>query len=321
MEKIPKVHNPRVGRRAVVLLLVALLSLAGCGGTVDTGQEAGAGGAKEANPTSTQGVFVSTGPVTQVAGDQSPAAVSTVSARPTAIDIVWNQLPGDMRDIGIGGVDENAMWAVGGESVPGGFEISVWTGSSWDVVEESAAVAIDVGPTGYPWIVTRENRILEWTGAEFVERPGTARDIGIGADGSVWIIGTDPVPGGYSIHRWNETSWDDVPGGAVAIDVAAQGDLDEQRQAEPWMVNAEHQISRWDGSEWQRLPGEAQDIGVGANGAVWIIGTAPTTGGYSVATWNGDGWASAPGGGVRISVNTDGFPVLVTDDQQILQGS
>ena len=32
--------------------------------------------------------------------------------------------------------------------------------------------------------------------------------------------GADPVPGGYGIYRWTETSWEQAPGGAVAIDVA-----------------------------------------------------------------------------------------------------
>jgi hypothetical protein len=32
--------------------------------------------------------------------------------------------------------------------------------------------------------------------------PGLANDIGVGADGTVWVIGADAVPGGYGIHRW-----------------------------------------------------------------------------------------------------------------------
>jgi hypothetical protein len=263
-----------------------------------------------------QSATASPGPFSAVAGSgqAEPAA-------PTAINIAWSSLPGQMRDIGVGGVDEQAVWAVGGESVPGGFEVSFWTGSAWDIVEGVGAVAIDVGPTGFPWIVTRENQIFEWTGADFVERPGQARDIGVGADGSVWMIGTKPAPGGYEIYRWTETSWEEVPGGAVAIDVLANGDLDQQRQSEPWIVDSDHHIARWTGSEWSRLPGDAQDIGIGSNGAIWIIGTTATDGGSSIATWNGAGWTTAGGGGSRISVSPDGFPFVVTDGQETLQGS
>lgn len=311
MEKLPPFRKLRLLRYALAVLF-SMMSLTGCTSEVGAGQEIQATGAQDSSESAES---------RQVPSDQAPAANQPVSTPPAAIEIAWSKIPGEIRDIGIGGVDEQAIWVVGGESVPGGFEVSYWTGSGWDIIEGSAAVAIDVGPSGYPWIVTRENRIFEWTGTDWAERPGEARDIGIGADGSVWIIGTDPVPGGYSIRRWTETSWEGVPGGAVAIDVYARGDLDEQRQGEPWMVNADHQISRWDGSEWERQPGEAQDIGVGANGAVWIIGTTPTTGGYNIATWNGEDWAAAPGGGVRISVNPDGFPFAVTDDQQLLQGT
>ena len=253
--------------------------------------------------------------------DGGPPADEALSAPPDSIEIAWTEVSGDIRDVGIGGVDEDqSMWSVGGESVPGGHEINYWNASAWETVSRGA-VAIDVAPTGYPWVVDSEGRIFEWTGSSWTERPGRGRDIGIGADGSVWIVGTDPVPGGYGIYRWTETGWDQAPGGAVAIDVYARGDAAVDLQGEPWIVDADNRISRWTGSEWARQPGEAQDIGVGANGAVWIVGTDPADGGYSIATWNGEGWTSASGGGMRISVDADGFPYVVTEEGQLLRGT
>ncbi|MFH5822816.1 tectonin domain-containing protein [Georgenia sp. AZ-5] len=251
----------------------------------------------------------------------SPAADQALSEPPESIDIAWSELPGSTVDVGIGGVGEDqSLWAVGGGSVPGGYEISYWNGTDWETVE-GGAVAIDVAPTGHPWVVDAENRILEWDGAGWIERPGTAHDIGIGADGSVWIVGTEPAPGGYHIYRWTEAMWEEAPGGAVALDVYSRGDPDVRLQPEPWIVDADGYIARWTGSEWSRQPGTARDVGVGANGTVWIIGTDAVSGGYAVATWNGEGWASAPGGGLRVSVDADGFPYVVTDQNKLLRGT
>jgi hypothetical protein len=52
---------------------------------------------------------------------------------------------------------------------------------------------------------------------------GAAKDIGIGANGSVWIIGTNPVNGGYGIYRWDGKNWEGVDGGAVQISVDKDG--------------------------------------------------------------------------------------------------
>src|SRR5438105_2781316 len=38
---------------------------------------------------------------------------------------------------------------------------------------------------------------------KFDKMPGMATDIGVGADGSVWVIGDNKVAGGFGIYRWN----------------------------------------------------------------------------------------------------------------------
>ena len=63
---------------------------------------------------------------------------------------------------------------------------------------------------------------------------GAAKDIGIGANGSVWIIGTNPVSGGYGIYRWVGRSWEGVDGGALQISVDKDGI--------PWVVNSSNHI-------------------------------------------------------------------------------
>jgi hypothetical protein len=138
--------------------------------------------------------------------------------------------------------------------------------------------------------------------------PGLARDIGVGANGAVWVIGTNAVSGGYGIYRWTGSNWQNVPGGAVRIDVAPNGT--------PWVVNNAGNIYQWTGSSWQQLPGLARDIGIGGttgNGVAWVIGTNGVGGGYGIYQWIGSNWQNVPGGAVEISVGPDGYPWVVNN--------
>ena len=104
--------------------------------------------------------------------------------------------------------------------------------------------------------------------------PGLARDIGIGADGSVWVIGTHrldpPNDHDYGVLRWNESErdWHDIDGGGVRIAVDPNGN--------PWVVNSTSHIYRRVNNQWgDQLPDRALDIGIGADGSVWMIGHDP----------------------------------------------
>lgn len=131
---------------------------------------------------------------------------------------------------------------------------------------------------------------------------GGASDIGIGADGSVWVIGTDERPGGYGIYYWSGNEWQRVDGAAVRIDVDPYGN--------PWIVNDSHQIYYWNGAGWTRLHGDARDVGVGADGTVWIAA------GGGIYRWNGYDWERTSGSAVRIDVDPYGTPWVIdhTDD-------
>jgi hypothetical protein len=56
----------------------------------------------------------------------------------------------------------------------------------------------------------------------------------VGANGSVWVVGTNRVVGGYGIYHWNGRGWTPMPGGAVAISVGSAG--------RPWVINSAHHI-------------------------------------------------------------------------------
>jgi len=77
-----------------------------------------------------------------------------------------------------------------------------------------------------------------------------ASDIGVGANGAVWIIGKDS-----SIQQYSGSGWTAVGGAAVDIAVGADG--------QPWVVNASGQIYHRVSGAWQLVSGPAaSDIGV-----------------------------------------------------------
>ncbi len=140
--------------------------------------------------------------------------------------------------------------------------------------------------------------------------PGLAKDIGVGADGSAWVIGTNATGGGYGIYQWNGSNWNSISGGAVRIDVGPDGTV--------WVVNSYGKIyRRAPGSGFQQLPGRARDIGVGADGSAWVIGTNAVYGGYDIYQWNGSNWQVIDGGAVEISVGPDGTPWIVDSNSRI----
>jgi len=141
--------------------------------------------------------------------------------------------------------------------------------------------------------------------------PGQAQDIGIGANGTVWVVGTNPIRGGYGLWYWDGGRFvaDPANGGGVRIAVAPDG--------HPWVVNDAHEIYERVNGVWTQRPGAGTDIAVGADGVVWKIGTTPTQNGYEIAKWTGSSWQAVDGGGVRIAVDPQGLPWVVNDVHDI----
>ncbi|MFT7208005.1 MAG: hypothetical protein ACI9JU_002772, partial [Pseudohongiellaceae bacterium] len=168
-----------------------------------------------------------------------------------------------------------------------------------------AAPVFEVLDFGAHAAVVSSNLLGLDTQPQWQRLPGNASDIGVGADGSVWAIGTDERGGGYGIYHWLGTTWQRVAGGALRIDVGPDGI--------PWIVNDSHSIYRLQDGAWQRMGGNARDIGIGADGSVWV-----TSGGGTYLFDEGN-WVGVRGSGVRIDVDPNGIPWVIDHTNDIHQ--
>ncbi len=175
--------------------------------------------------------------------------------------------------------------------------------------QNSVPVRFELSQFGLHAAIISQNLLGIDNEPQWQRLPGSASDIGVGADGSVWAIGTDERGGGFGIYHWVAGSWQRVDGGAIRIDVDPGGT--------PWIVNNTHNIYRRVHNSWLRVAGEARDIGIGADGTVWV-----TSGGGTYRYDNGD-WLGVRGSGVRIDVDPSGIPWVIdhTDDiHQLIAG-
>ena len=176
--------------------------------------------------------------------------------------------------------------------------------------EPALAVSGTTSSQAYVWAVGRNGKVFYFNKQNHWDTvPGKATDIGVGANGSVWIIGKEKVFGGYDIERWSGSGFKKAPGGAVRIDVSPWG--------YPWVVNSFDDIYKWENNNWTKIPGKAKDIGIGADGSVWIVGNDAVLGGFGIYKWNGSSFTKIDGGAVRIDVGPDGNPWVVNSDGNI----
>jgi hypothetical protein len=213
---------------------------------------------------------------------------------------------------------------------PGGIRMSVWNVPVLGRFRTSSFLRYVSGGTGPERGVAGKSRGARWgsallvllavctlmptAGAQTWQRvDGGARDVGVGADGSVWVIGTAQVPGGFEIYRRSGSSWTKVPGGAERIAVAPNGNA--------WVVNSSRNIFRFDGTRFVQTTGAAHDVGVGGDGTVWVIGTDVQDGGHGIwrSSDNGANWTRVPGGAVRISVDPSGSAWVVNSGGSIFR--
>jgi len=97
--------------------------------------------------------------------------------------------------------------------------------------------------------------------------PGRAKDIGVGAEGSMWVIGTNKEGGGFGIYRMkpDRRGYKKIAGSALKVSVDKSGN--------GWVVNNGNKIFKHNGSRWEVQSGRARDIGCGSEGTMWVIGT------------------------------------------------
>jgi hypothetical protein len=191
-------------------------------------------------------------PIQRIVSPNTPIAISnSPSFQIPALDIGLNQ--------------NGTMWCIGRDNYypSGDHQIFKWTGSGWTVVN-GGGVRIDVAADGTPWLVNAAGTVYvrqnSGTGnVPWINMGGNARDIGVGADGSVWIIGKDRIPGtsDYKIFKLVNGVWTQSNGGGVYIDV-----LDDGR---PAIINNAYSVYIKTGnsltSAWQQIPnGSGKDI-------------------------------------------------------------
>lgn len=146
----------------------------------------------------------------------------------------WQERPGvAASDIDIGA--DGSVWVTDREAVTGGHGLHRWTGEGWASVP-GGATRLAVDPTGQPWIVTSAGAIYQRVTTQWQRRPGIGRDIDVGADRSVWVVGTNAVSGGFGVYEWTGSTWRSVSGGAdrIASDPAGQA----------WVVNVPGEVYR-----------------------------------------------------------------------------
>ena len=120
----------------------------------------------------------------------------------------WVRMPGAAYDIGVGA--NGKAWVIGTNKEGGGYGIYRWDGK-WTKIAGSA-VRIAVDPRGNAWVVNKLNKIYRYDGRKWIQTNGLAKDIGIGASGHVWVVGTNKVGGGYGVWRRDRQHLESRPG-------------------------------------------------------------------------------------------------------------
>ncbi|MCB2213457.1 hypothetical protein KQI52_15180 [bacterium] len=218
----------------------------------------------------------------------------------------WAEIPGIANDIAVGA--DGTVWIVGSESR--GFLAFRWDDGAWVKAPREGWRRIACGKDGDAYAIDRDYKIFRWRNNDWQELAGAATDIAVGADGTVFIIGSESK--GHRIYKWDDGAWADFPGSNYKrVAVGPDGN--------PYVVSQDYKIYRWRNDTWQELAGAATDIAVGPDGNLFIIGSESK--GNNAYRWDDGAWTKLPSNDFRnIAAGPDGQAwVTKGDDGKIFR--
>jgi hypothetical protein len=149
------------------------------------------------------------------------------------------------KDVGANG---NSVWIISNKSAPsGGYKVYKLNGTSWQYMN-GAGIAIDVDPSGNPWLVNSSNVLYKYSSGTWIQQNKTARDVGVGADGSVYIVSNELADSkGYKIYKLNlnGTSWQQIPNGSGT-------EISCDKDGNPWIVDSQGSVFQYVSGLWIR---------------------------------------------------------------------
>ncbi|HEX2677506.1 MAG TPA: hypothetical protein VHM19_12720 [Polyangiales bacterium] len=145
-------------------------------------------------------------------------------------------VPGVATDIGAGA--DGSVWAIGATAYGNGYAVWRYNAffNTWFQAGGAGGVRVAVDPSGNALIVDAAGYVSRWNGTAWSTLiNGGMRDVGVGANGSIWFTGSDSGPGGGSIYEYLPNTpplykVEKVTGNATDIAVAQNG--------QPWVVNS-----------------------------------------------------------------------------------
>ncbi len=175
-----------------------------------------------------------------------------------------------------------------------GFSHAALAQTSWTAFGARNAADLAVGANGVVWMIGTDNNVYRWDGSAFQQMPGGAWRIAVDPNGRAWVVNH-----GNEIYRWNGSSFELMPGKAIDIGIGANGDV--------WVLDVNGGPFKWDGSNWRPIGGGATRIAVDPAGNVWVVNAT-----NHVWRWNRTNWDLLPGSGKDIAVGPDGMVYLVS---------
>lgn len=220
----------------------------------------------------------------------------------------WWELARGVRAKDIGAGSDGTLCIVGDKGLYSGNKVFKLDNGEFKHLSGKEAIKVDVDPNGNPWIVCTDGSIAKWTGSAWENKPGQAKDIGIGGNGVVYIIDKNNggTRGNY-IAYWDGTKWTQISS-VEAVSISVDGD------GNPWITDNQGYISRYIDGHWEALPGKASSVSVGHDGKAYCVGLDEDN---TIFRWTGKNWQKVGKRGTQVEAGPDGTAYSVSTEARL----